>query len=88
MSAILLFFIFLKTKECGIRSVVGHIIVVITGIRGKNLQNFIFHNNANEMKKKSVSKPLFFFSEEEDVTVNDVRDIGYVERSNNIIAVY
>ena len=31
LSAILLFCILLKIKECGIRSVVGHIIVVVTG---------------------------------------------------------
>ena len=38
------------------------------------------------MKKKSVFETAdFFFSEEEDVTV-DV-DIGYVGRSKNIIAV-
>ena len=38
------------------------------------------------MKEKKVfSKPLFFFPEKEDVTV-DV-DIGYVGRSKNIIAV-
>ena len=55
--------------------------------KGKNPQNFIFHNNADEMKKKVCSKPLFFFSEKQDVTVNDVRDIGYVGRSNYIIAV-
>ena len=40
------------------------------------------------MEKTSVFETAFFFSEKEDVTVNDVRDIGYVERSNNIIAVY
>ena len=40
-------------------------------------------------KKKVFPKQLIiFFSEKEDVTVNDVRDIRYVERSNNIIAVY
>ena len=39
-------------------------------------------------RKKVFSKPLFFFSEKEDVTVNDVRNIGYVGRSNNTIAVY
>ena len=35
-------------------------------------------------KKKVFLKPLIFifFSEKEDVTVNDVRDIGYVRRSN------
>ena len=54
--------------------------------KGKNIKDFHFYNNADEMKKKKVfSKPLFFFSEKEDVTV-DV-DIGYVGRSNNIIAV-
>ena len=31
LSAILLFCILLKIKECGIRSAVGHIIVVVTG---------------------------------------------------------
>ena len=31
LSAILLFCMLLKIKECGIRSVVGHIIVVVTG---------------------------------------------------------
>ena len=56
--------------------------------KGENLQNFIFLNNADEMKKKVFSKPLFFFSEKQDVTVNVVHDIGYVGRSNNIIAVY
>ena len=41
-------------------------------------------------KKKSVFKTaiLFSFFEKEDVTVDDVRDIGYVRRSNNTIAVY
>ena len=39
-------------------------------------------------KKKSVFKTAIFFSEREAVTVNDVRDIGYVGRSNNTIAVY
>ena len=39
-------------------------------------------------KKKVISKPLMtFFSKKEDVTVDDVRDIWYVERSNNILAV-
>ena len=59
--------------------------------KGKNLKNFNFYNNADETEKKSVLKPgffFFFFSEKEDVTVNYVRDIGYVGRSNNIIAVY
>ena len=37
------------------------------------------------MKEKVFSKPLIFFSEKEDTTV-DV-DIGYVGRSENIIAV-
>ena len=39
-------------------------------------------------KKKCFENRYLFFSEKEDVTVNDVRDIGYVGRSNNIIAVY
>ena len=39
------------------------------------------------MKKECHQNPCFFFSEKEDVTVDDVRDIGYVGRSNNIIAV-
>ena len=58
--------------------------------KGKNLKNFNFYNNADETEKKVFSNPLFFFffSEKEDVTVNYVRDIGYVGRSNNIIAVY
>ena len=58
--------------------------------KGKNLKNFNFYNNADETEKKSVFKPavFFFFSEKEDVTVNYVRDIGYVGRSNKIIAVY
>ena len=30
---------------------------------------------------------MTFFSKKEDVTVDDVRDIWYVERSNNILAV-
>ena len=52
----------------------------------KIIKDFHFYNNADEMKKKVFSKPLiFFFSEEEDVTV-DVA-IGYVGRSKNIIAV-
>ena len=55
--------------------------------KGKNLKSFNFHNNADEKEKKSVFKPAFF-SEKEDVTVNYVRDIGYVGRSNNTIAVY
>jgi len=54
--------------------------------KGKNLKNCNFHNNADEMEKKSVFKSAIFFSEKEDVTVNYVRDIGYVGRSN-IIAV-
>ena len=37
------------------------------------------------MKKKVFSKPLIFFSDKEDVTV-DIH-IGYVGRSNNIKAV-
>ena len=56
--------------------------------KGKNLKNFNFHNNADEMEKKSVFKTAIFFSEKEAVTVNDIRDIGYVGRSNNTIAVY
>ena len=53
----------------------------------KIIKDFHFYNNADEMKKKSVfeTADFFFFSEEEDVTV-DV-DIGYVGRSKNIIAV-
>ena len=39
-------------------------------------------------KNKSVFKTAIFFSEKEDLTVNDVRDIEYVGRSNNTIAVY
>ena len=38
------------------------------------------------MKKSVFETANSFFSEKEDVTVNDVRDIGYVGRSNNIIA--
>lgn len=38
-------------------------------------------------KTKVISKLLIFFSKKEDVTVDDVRDIWYVERSNNILAV-
>ena len=60
-----------------------HIIVAVTGSlqdKGKKTKDFHFYNNADEMKK-SVSKPLIFFSEKEDLTV-DV-DIGYVGRSNN-----
>ena len=53
--------------------------------KGKNLKYFNFHNNADEMEKKSVFKPVIFFSEKEEVTVNYVRDIGYVGRSNSII---
>ena len=30
---------------------------------------------------------MTFFSKKEDVTVDDVRDIWYVERSKNILAV-
>ena len=53
--------------------------------KGKNLKNFNFHNNADEMGKKSVFETAnfyFFFPEKEVVTVNDVRDIGYVRRNN------
>ena len=39
------------------------------------------------MKKKSDFETADFFSKKEDVTVDDVRDIWYVERSNNILAV-
>ena len=87
MSAILLICIRLKIKECGIRSVVGHIIVVVAVLQDKEkiIKDFHFYNNADEMKKKVFSKPLIFFSEEEDMTV-DV-DIRYVGRSKNIIAV-
>ena len=56
--------------------------------KGKNLQNFIFHNNADEMKKKCFRNGYFFFSEKQDVTVNDVCDTGYVGSGNYIIAVY
>ena len=62
LSAILLFCIFLKIKECGIRSVVGHIIVVVTGIRGKTSKILFF--TTTQMKRKKVFwKPLFFFWE-------------------------
>ena len=81
--------ILLKIKECGIRSVVRHIIVVVTGSlqdKGTNIKDFHLYNNADEMKTKSVFETAaFLFSEKEDVAV-DV-DIGYVGRSNNIIAV-
>ena len=58
--------------------------------KGKKLKKFNFHNNTDEIEKKNVfeTATFFFFSEKEDVTVNDVRDIGYVGRSNNIIVVY
>ena len=88
MSTILLICILLKIKECGIRSVVRHILVVVTGSlqdKGKSIKDFHFYNSADEMKKKSVFETADFFSEKEDVTV-DV-DIGYVGRSNNITAV-
>ena len=39
------------------------------------------------MKKKSDFETADFFSKKEDVTVDDVRDNWYVERSNNILAV-
>ena len=54
----------------------------------KNLKKFNFHNNADEMEKQECFQNRYFFSEKEDLTVNDVRDIGYVGRSNNTIAVY
>ena len=74
LSAIHLICILLKIKECGIRSVVGHI------------YNCCIYNNAYEMKKKSIFETAdFFFSQKEDVTV-DVH-IGYVGRSKTIIAV-
>ena len=47
---------------------------------GKNIKDFHFKNNADEMKKNV----FFETAEKEDVTV-DVH-IGYVGRSNNIIA--
>ena len=37
-------------------------------------------------KKEVIPKPLIFFPKKEDVTVDDVRDIWYVERSNNTLA--
>ena len=44
--------------------------------KGKNLKDINFYHNADEMKKKVISKPLMtFFSKTEDVTVDDVRDI-------------
>ena len=55
----------LKIKEYGIRSVVGHIIVVVTE-KGEKPPKFYF------------SQQRIFFSEKEDLTVNDVRDIGCV----------
>ena len=56
--------------------------------KGKTLKNFDFHNNADEMEKKCFRKG-FFFSEKEDVTVNDLCDIEYVEGAIIlIIAVY
>ena len=54
----------LKIKEYGIRSVVGHIIVVTE--KGEKPPKFYF------------SQQRIFFSEKEDLTVNDVRDIGCV----------
>ena len=51
----------------------------------KIIKDFHFYNNPDEMKKKVFSKPLTFFSEKENMTV-DV-DIEYVERGKNIIAV-
>jgi len=55
--------------------------------KGKNIKDFNFYNNADEMEKStSVLKTAYYFSEKEDVTVDDV-DIGYVGRRNNIIAV-
>ena len=39
------------------------------------------------MKTKSDFETADFFSKKEDVTVDDVRDNWYVERSNNILAV-
>ena len=55
--------------------------------KGKNIKDFNFYNNADEMEKStSVLETAYYFSEKEDVTVDDV-DIGYVGRRNNIIAV-
>ena len=56
--------------------------------KGKNIKDFNFYNNADEMEKStSVLETAYYFFEKEDVTVVDV-DIGYVQgRSNNIIAV-
>ena len=48
--------------------------------KGKNIKDFNFYNNADEMKK-SVLETACYFSEKDDV------GIGYVVRSNNIIAV-
>ena len=53
--------------------------------KGKNIKDFNFYNNADEMEK-SVLETACYFSETDDVTVDDV-GIGYVGRSNNIIAV-
>ena len=71
LSAILLICILLKIKEWGIRSLVGHIIVVVTGY--------------GEKRRWNEKKCVFETAEKEDVTV-DVH-IGYVGRSNNIVAV-
>ena len=75
----LLICILLKIKEWGIRSLVGHIIVVVTG-KGENIKDF--RSKTTQMKWK---KCVFENAEKEDVTV-DVH-IGYVGRSNNIMAV-
>ena len=63
MSAILLICIRLKIKECGIRSVVGDIIVVVAVLQDKEkiIKDFHFYNNADEMKKKSVFESADFF---------------------------
>ena len=55
-------------------------------IRGKTSKISIF--TTTQMKwKKSDFETADFFSKKEDVTVDDVRDNWYVERSNNILAV-
>ena len=53
--------------------------------KGKNIKDFNFYNNADEMKK-SVLETACYFCEKDDVTVDDV-GIGYVGSSNNIIEV-
>ena len=48
--------------------------------KGKSIKHFNFYNNADEMEKSnSVLETAYYFSEKEDVTVDDV-DIGYVGR--------